>query len=107
MDLSALAAVPAAVLSATSDAGGGFDPLSLIKDFGFPTAVVIMFVCGFIVTKQELQRTRADLEAERAARVALQSTLTDQVVPALTRSTDAVNRSADLMEAMARRQAGG
>jgi Na+/phosphate symporter len=88
-------------------AADSLDPVSLIQNFGFPMAFALMLLAGLIVTKREYDRMRADRDEERAARIALQKTLVDDVVPALTRSTDAVTRSTDLMESMARRQAGG
>jgi hypothetical protein len=108
-------------ISAAAATTDGFDPWSLLTTGG-PVGVLVavfwMLVTGKLHTDgevkrliaahvSELDRARRDTETERAQRIALQSTLTGEVMPALTRSTDAATRSTDLMESMARRQAGG
>lgn len=83
------------------------DPLSLINNFGLPLAFALMFLFGWIVPKWTFSQARADRDKALADLAALQKSLLDDVVPALTRSTDAVARSTDLMENLARRQVGG
>lgn len=93
-------------IATLADAAGA-DPASIIGTTVTPVVVVLLLVTGWLRTKGETDRVTRDLAEERAARVELQRVLTSEVVPALTRSTDAVTRSTDLMESMARRQSGG
>ena len=112
-----IVAASALAAAAADTAANGFDPWSLLTTGG-PVGILVVIV-WFLVTGRlhtdgevkrliaELDAARTDQASERAARIALQTTLIEQVVPALTRSTDAVTRSTDVMETLARRQVGG
>lgn len=85
----AVVATPAAVsLIADAAAGGnGFDPFSLIGTVFTPVVVIILLLTNKLHTEGDYKRIAEDLESERARNAALQTALTEQAIPALTRST--------------------
>lgn len=85
----------------------GWDPTTLIGTVVTPVVMVLLFITGWIVPKQSADELRRDLAAERAAREALARTLTEDVVPALVRSTDAMAANTAMMQSLAARQVGG
>jgi len=87
--MSAVAVTSPAAVSLLADAttGIGFDPFSLIGTLLTPVIVVLLLLGGKLHTEGDYKRLADDLEAERARTAALQSALTDRVIPALTRST--------------------
>ncbi len=102
-----VAATPVAGIIAVALDTSGFDPTQLIGTVVTPVIVIALLLFGKLHTDGDYRRVEADLVAERAARVALQTVLLDQVIPAVTRATDAVTRSTDVMDSLARRQVGG
>lgn len=98
--LTSVAAVsaPAVVSVAGAVVDGGFDPYSLIGTFITPVIVVALLLMGKLHTEGEHKRLLEDLDAEKARTAALQSALTDRVIPALTRSTLVLENVSPLLQ---------
>ncbi len=92
------------VLAAASDS---LDPVSILQNFGFPTAVVLLFIFGWIRTKGESERLSKELADARRQHAALVDKLVDDVVPALTRSADATVASTAAVQELTRRALSG
>lgn len=90
--LATLAALPLA--AAVADTTSGFDPVSLISSAGVAGAFAVAFAAGRIRSKAEVDNLRSDLAEARAQVIVLQTAMTQEVVPALVRSTEAVKNAA-------------
>lgn len=87
-----IVSAPTSVLMA--EAVTSSDPLQSWLSYGAVGAMVVAFAVGLIVPKSTHEKARADLNEERHAHaetraqlVALQSSTSDRVIPALTKST--------------------
>lgn len=98
--LGSLLATPAAtyLAAAAADSNTGFDPTTLVGTFITPVGVLIMLGTGWLITGKEARRLERALEAADAERLRLQQALIDPTVPALTRSTDALEQIAQLLQ---------
>ena len=79
-------------LTVAADMSTGFDPYSLIASAGVAGAFAFAFAVGKIRSKAEVDDLRADRDAAREQLATLQASLIQQVIPALTNSTSAVER---------------
>lgn len=82
-------AIPVAGVAVLTDAASsaGFDPISIIGTVLTPTIVIILLLTGKLHTDSEVKRLEDAVTAKDAQLAALQSGLTDRVIPALTRAT--------------------
>lgn len=89
----------AAVAHLAEDAGGGFDPYTLLASTGLPGVVIILLITGRLRTSSEVERLESDNDTLRTVVTqkddliaALNKTIADRAIPALTRSAIALER---------------
>ena len=87
----------AAVLAA--EAGSSFDPLQMLASAGLPGVVILLLITGKLRTESEVKRLEADNErlhgiiaTKDELIAALNSSIVDRAIPALTTSTHVLER---------------
>lgn len=100
-----LAAVPPIAVLASTAAGGSPDIVSVIEALGFPTALVVAWIFGWVVSGREHDRVIKDRDEERAERIRLQTAMSDRAIPALTRQTLVMEAALPLLEERVRLRA--
>lgn len=81
---------PGALLAAAEGATSGFDLSQLITAGVTPAAVLLLLLTGKLYPSGIVETYRKRAEEAEADRAVLQGKMLDTVVPALTRSTDAL-----------------
>ena len=73
------------------------DPILTLLNYGVLGLIVLLWLTGKLASGRELERARAASEADREALTAMSAKLIQDVVPALTRVTDATARATDAL----------
>lgn len=92
--------VSALFMAATTDGGGSLnDPFTYLTGLGFPGIIIALLLTGQLVPKGVIDRMSKDLDrkdeiikAKDEQIAALQAGLVDKAIPALTRSTQVLER---------------
>lgn len=98
-----------AYVAADAATGGSFDLSSLITGVGLPTAVIVCWVTGLLVSGREhdkaikdrdeqINRLRQDRDEERSERIRLQTITNERVIPALARYGFVMEAALPLLE---------
>jgi hypothetical protein len=101
----ALVVLPPAFVAAEAATGGSPDIVQLITALGFPTALVVAWMFGWVVSGREHDRVIRDRDEERAERIRLQTAMSERAIPALTRQTLVMEAALPLLEERVRLRA--
>lgn len=82
-------------LFAAGELTTGADPFNWVTGLGFPGVIIALLITGYLRTKPEVDRLVADnrakdkvIERKDEIIISLQTTITQQALPALARSTE-------------------
>ncbi len=73
------------------------DPILTLVNYGVLGLVLVLIVLGHLAPGRQVRESREDAEAARAALNAMSQKMIEEVVPALTRVTDATARATDAL----------
>lgn len=92
-----IAAMPVGLSMVAVGEQTGWDPTSLIGTAITPVIIVTLFLTGILHGPGEFNRMEADIDRLRDENERLHQTISERVIPAVTRSTLAVESVASLI----------